>query len=335
MTGQEPAAWRARDGANVLVTAAGRRTGLVAAFVAATHARGGRTLAADVDGLAPALYLADEAVRSLRTDDPRYVDDLVGSVERHDIRLLVPTIDTDLPILARHAARFEAAGCRLAISSAAFITTTMDKHHSGVAFEAAGIRVPRSWIPPLPPAIDLPDQVFVKPRAGSASQDTYRTDRAELDGILRLVHDPIVQEVLTGPEITIDALLDLEGRPIHYVPRRRIRTLGGESIQGVTLDHDPAFETWIEAVLERCSAMGARGPQTLQAFQTADGPVLSEINARFGGGFPLALEAGGAYPGWLLDMIDGLEVRPRLREYETGVFMTRANAERFVRQPRW
>ena len=66
--------------------------------------------------------------------------------------------------------------------------------------------------------------------------------------VLRLVREPIVQEVLTGPEITIDALLDLEGRPIHYVPRRRIRTLGGESIQGVTLEHDTAFETWIEDV---------------------------------------------------------------------------------------
>ena len=335
MTGQEPAVRSEHGAADVLVTAAGRRTGLVAAFVEAAHARGGRVLAADVDGLAPALYIADEAIRSLRTDDPRYIDDLVGAVERHGIRLLVPTIDTDLPILARHEARFEAVGCRLAISSPAFIGMTMDKQHSGLAFEAAGIRVPRSWIPPLPPATDLPVQVFVKPRAGSASEDTYRTDRTELEGILRLVPDPIVQEVLTGPEITIDALLDLDGRPIHYVPRRRIRTLGGELIQGVTLDHDPAFETWIEGVLDRCSAMGARGPLTLQAFQTGDGPVLSEINARFGGGFPLALEAGGAYPGWLLDMIDWVEVRPRLRQYETGVFMTRANSERFVRRPKW
>ena len=136
--------------------------------------------------------------------------------------------------------------------------------------------------------------------------------------VLRLVREPIVQEVLTGPEITIDALLDLDGRPIHYVPRRRIRTLGGESIQGVTLEHDTAFETWIEDVLDRCSAMGARGPLTLQAFMGTAGPVLSEINARFGGGFPLALEAGGAYPGWLLDMIDGVAVRPRSARVRNG-----------------
>ena len=335
MTSDQPARQPGRGDVNVLVTAAGRRTGLVEAFGEAAHERGGRVYAADVDGLAPALYLADEAIRSLRTDDIAYVDDLLASVAGHGIRLLVPTIDTDLPILARHVARFEAAGCRVAISTSAFIETTMDKHLSGLAFEAAGIRVPRSWIPPLPAGAELPIQVFVKPRAGSASQDTYRIELAELDMVLRLVREPIVQEVLTGPEITIDALLDLDGQPIHYVPRRRIRTLGGESIQGVTLEHDTGFETWIEDVLDRCSAMGARGPLTLQAFMGTAGPVLSEINARFGGGFPLALEAGGAYPGWLLDMIDGVAVRPRLREYETGVYMTRANAERFVRRPKW
>lgn len=335
MTPDQSARPPGRGGVNVLVTAAGRRTGLVEAFMDAVHERGGRVYAADVDGLAPALYVADEAIRSQRIDDVAYIDDLLASVARHGIRLLVPTIDTDLPILARHVARFEAAGCRLAISAPAFIETTMDKYASGLAFEAVGVRGPRSWIPPLPAHAELPRQVFVKPRAGSASQDTYRIDLAELDGVLRLVRDPIVQEVLTGPEITIDALLDLDGRPIHYVPRRRIRTLGGESIQGVTLEHEPAFETWIEAVLAACAGMGARGPLTLQAFVGTAGPALSEVNARFGGGFPLALEAGGAYPRWLLDMVEGLAVRPRLREYETGVYMTRANAERFVRRPKW
>jgi carbamoyl-phosphate synthase large subunit len=320
---------------NVLVTAAGRRTTLVRAFVEAAHLRGGRVYAADVDGLAPALYVADDAVRIRRTDDSRYVEDLLDTVERLAIRLLVPTIDTDLPMLAQEAARFLDAGCRVAVSSSSFVETTMDKHHSGLAFGAAGIRVPRSWIPPLPALVELPSQVFVKPRTGSASQDTYRIDSSEVDGVLRLVRQPIVQELLTGPEITIDALLDLDGQPIHYVPRRRIRTLGGESIQGVTLDHDPAFETWIEDVLAHCAALGALGPLTLQAFITADGPVLSEINARFGGGFPLALEAGGRYPEWLLDMIDGVAVAARLRAYETGLFMTRANAERFVREPKW
>jgi carbamoyl-phosphate synthase large subunit len=181
----------------------------------------------------------------------------------------------------------------------------------------------------------LPDRVFVKPRRGSASLDTYEVDRRDLASVLARVPDPIVQEVLTGPEITIDALLDFHGRPVHYVPRRRIRILGGESIQGVTLEHDTSLEAWIEGVLDQCSTMGAAGPLTLQVFLTPSGPVLSEINPRFGGGFPLALAAGASYPDWLLDMVAGIEVVPRLRAYETGLYMTRSYVEHYTRTLRW
>jgi carbamoyl-phosphate synthase large subunit len=320
---------------NVLVTAAGRRTSLVRAFADEAHRRGGLVYAGDVDALAPALYLADEAVRTLRTDDPAYIADLLEMVERYAIKLVIPTIDADLPILAKDDAAFAALGCRLAVSTAAFVEITLDKHQTGVTFGAAGIHVPWSWLPPVEHTADLPLRVFAKPRRGSASQDQYHVTREELGGILPLVSDPIVQEVLLGSEITIDALLDFDGQPIHYVPRHRLRTLGGESVQGVTLEHDAGVEDWIERLLRICSKLGAAGPLTIQAFQTSHGLVLSEINPRFGGGFPLALAAGGAYATWLLDMVEGVEVPPRLRSYESGLYMTRYNVEHFTRQPKW
>jgi carbamoyl-phosphate synthase large subunit len=320
---------------NVLVTAAGRRTSLVRAFVEAAHARRRRVYAGDVDGLAPALFFADEAVPTLATDDPGYLADLIETVKRHSIGLLVPTIDTDLPILAAGRSLFGAVGCRLALSSESFVTTTLDKVSTGAAFGGANISVPRSWLPPFDETTELPAHLFVKPRRGSASKDTFRISRAELETAIRFVPDPVVQEALTGPEITIDALLDFEGRPIHFVPRIRIKTLGGESVQGVTLDHDDAVETWIERVLGVCSTLGAAGPLTIQAFLTPQGPVLLEVNPRFGGGFPLALAAGGTYPAWLLDMVAGVPVEPRLRAYDPGIYMTRHYVERFETRPKW
>jgi len=320
---------------NVLVTAAGRRTSLVEAFATAAHARGGSVYAGDVDALAPALLLADVAIRTLRTHDPGYVADLLDVAERHDVALLVPTIDPDLSILAEAKGAFDALGCQVAISTPAFVRIALDKHETGEAFGAAGIRVPRSWLPPFDSVDSLPERLFIKPRRGSGSQDAFATTRASLPSLLPIVPDPIVQELLGGPEITIDALLGLDGRPLHYVPRRRIRTFAGESVQGVTLRHDRAIEGWIEQVLSVCSSLGAAGPLTLQAFLTKDGPVLTEINARFGGGFPLGLEAGGAYPAWLLDMVLGVDVTPRLGEYEADVYMTRYHVEHFTRSPRW
>lgn len=319
---------------NVLVTAAGRRTSLVRAFVDAAHERGARAFAGDVDGLAPALLLADEAVRTRRSDDPGYIPDLATIVERHAIRVVVPTIDPDLAILAAGRADLEKAGCTVVLSSAAFLAITIDKQTTAETFGSAGIDVPRSWSLSSPTA-DLPAEVFVKPRQGSASKDVHRIERTDLANTLALVPDAMIQEVLTGPEITIDALLDLEGRPIHFVPRRRIKTIGGESVQGVTLDHDDAFATWIERVLAVSSELGAAGPLTIQAFLTARGPVLSEVNPRFGGGFPLALAAGADYPAWLLDMVAGRTVAPRLRAYTPGLYMTRYHVEQFVERPMW
>ena len=320
---------------NVLVVAAGRRRSLVRAFVEETRPRSAKVLAGDVDPLAPALFLADEAARLPRTDDGGYIDAVLDIVRRSAIRLIVPTIDTDLPILAEHQARFLAEGARVAISSADFIATTLDKWSTVTAFRAVGVAVPDSWLPAEVDRDRLPDRLVVKPRRGSASQHVYKVDGETLAAALALAPDPVIQEELQGPEITIDALLDFEGRPIHYVPRRRIRTLGGESIQGVTLEHDAAFESWIEDVLDRCAAAGAAGPVTIQAFQTPTGPVLTEVNPRFGGGFPLALAAGGRYPAWLLDLVEGRAVAARLRDYEAGVYMTRHHDETFTRRPRW
>jgi len=319
---------------NVLLTAAGRRTTLVRAFVDEVRTRGGRTYAGDVDPLAPALYLADEAIRLRATDDPAYIADVVQIVKRHDIRLLVPTIDPDLPVLAHHREALRSNGCIAAVSSESFVALAFDKYVTFSTLSSYGVDLAATWLPGDERS-GLPDRLFVKPRRGSGSVSTYAVPREDLGRILTMVDDPILQEVLEGPEITIDALLDLDGRPVHFVPRRRIRTLAGESIQGVTLEHDPDLEAWIASLLEVCGSLGAAGPLCLQAFLTKRGPVLSEINARFGGGFPLGLAAGGDYARWLLDMADGIPVPSRLGIYEAGLFMTRYHVEHFTRSPRW
>jgi carbamoyl-phosphate synthase large subunit len=322
------------NGRNVLVTAAGRRTTLVMAFADEARKRGGRTYAGDVDPLAPALFLADEAIRLHATDDPAYLTDLTEIIGRCGIGLLVPTIDPDLPLLARNRTALRSMGCVAAVSDESFIAITSDKFATVSTFGARGVAVPASWLPG-DARTDLPDPIFIKPRHGSASQDARMVPRSELDRVAIGIRDPIIQEVLTGPEITIDALLDLDGHPVHYVPRTRLRTLGGESIQGVTLEHDRHLEAWIERLLEICGSLGASGPLCLQAFLEERGPVLSEINARFGGGFPLALAAGGAYSAWLLDMVEGIRVPSRLGVYESGLYMTRYNVEYFTRSLMW
>ena len=319
---------------NVLVTSAGRRVSLVQAFAEAVKVRGGQVFAGDVSGLAPALYKADGAFRLPPVKSEAYVPELLALVQAHDIGLIVPTIDTELAVLAENARAFADAGCKVLVSSPAFVALSGDKWLTQRAFAAHSVDVPQGWTVAELTGAELPDQLFVKPRDGSSSRDTYRATPETLTSILARVPNAIVQEALTGPEITIDALINFDGRPLHYVPRIRIRTLAGESIQGVTIADDD-LRGWLERLLGVAADLGARGPITLQAFLTARGPVLIEVNPRFGGGFPLAYAAGGHYPEWLLALLHGEAVEPRLGSYTVGLYMTRYNVEHFTTEPLW
>lgn len=322
---------------HVLVTCAGRRVSLVQSFVEAAHARGLKVLAADPDPLAPALVDVDQAVRVPALADPGYLPTLLRVVREHGIGLVVPTIDTELPLLAHHVADLADAGATALVSSAGFVDICGDKALTAEAFAARGVDVPRSWLPDeLTDDVlaALPDDLVVKPRNGSSSKDVHLVGRDQVAQTVGVVAQPIVQERLTGPEVTVDALLDLEGRPLHYVPRTRIKTLGGESIQGVTLPPDE-LGLWVERVLVACSDLGARGPVTLQFFRTGSGPVLIEVNPRFGGGFPLTRAAGGDYPAWVLDELAGSAPTVRFGDYRAGLYMTRHMVEHFTDTLRW
>jgi carbamoyl-phosphate synthase large subunit len=318
----------------VLITCAGRRVSLLKLFQSAAQTLDGRALAADIDSLAPSLYFADGALRLPRVVASNYISILLELVERENIQLIVPTIDTELPILAKNADVFSARACLLLVSSPRLIAITSDKWLTIRACSEAGIRVPRSWLPEGLDEAELPEELFIKPRDGSASQHTYAVGRGALSAVLPLVPNALIQERLIGQEITVDALLDLDGRPIHYVPRYRLKTVGGESVQGVTID-DHMLKDWLISILEFASAMGGRGPLTLQAFLTEDGPVLSEINARFGGGFPLTHAAGGHYPEWLLRSLNGEALEPSFGNYRRGLFMTRYYNEHFTEDRVW
>ena len=51
---------------------------------------------------------------------------------------------------------------------------------------------------------------------------------------------------------------------------------------------------------------GAVGCITLQCFKRPNGHIcFIEINARFGGGYPLSWHAGANYPKWLLQEVRG------------------------------
>src|SRR4029079_9624147 len=70
--------------------------------------------------------------------------------------------------------------------------------------------------------------------------------------------------------------------------------------------------------------LGIVGPANIQCFRQADGSLpVTDVNPRFGGGFPLPTAAGARYPELALALAAGERPEPRLGEFREGVVMTR------------
>jgi carbamoyl-phosphate synthase large subunit len=302
----------------VLFTCAGQRVDIVGAFGRA----GATTVAADANPLAPALYHADRYELVPRIDDAGYVPALRRLVEAHDVRLIVPLTDLDQAILAR--ARDE-LGALVLLPDADTVELLGDKYRAHLLFEERGIPSPPTWLPDDVPA-DAAFPLLVKARAGFGSRHIYRAaDRAELDFFLRYTPvDSIVQACLPGEEFSIDVFSDLEGRCLNAIPRTMIESKGGESIKGMTIKD----ETLIQFGCFVAETLALVGPANVQCFREADGThLVTDINPRFGGGFPLPLAAGGRYPELALALARGERPEPRLGDFREGIVMTRFFAD--------
>jgi carbamoyl-phosphate synthase large subunit len=164
--------------------------------------------------------------------------------------------------------------------------------------------------------------VLVKARHGFGSRHIYRAaDRAQLGFFLGYTPvDSIVQACLGGEEFSIDVFCDLEGRCLNAIPRTMIESKGGESIKGMSIRD----EQLIELAREVSEKLQLVGPANIQCFREADGShYLTDINTRFGGGFPLPLAAGGRYPELAIALARGEHPEPRLGDFREGIVMTR------------
>jgi len=299
----------------VLFTCAGQRVDIVTAFREA----GATTIAADVDQLAPALYHADHRALVPRVDDFGYVAALRNLVELHDVRLVVPLTDLDHLVLAE--ARHELGGAVVLVPGPETITRCSDKYVAHAFFEEQGIGSPPTWLPTELPD-DLRFPVLVKARKGFGSRHIFRAENhSELEFFLRYTTaESMVQSACRGTEFSIDVFNDLDGRCLAAIPRTMIESKGGESIKGMTIKDADLVELGVKV----SEALRIIGPANVQCFREPDGQLqVTDVNPRFGGGFPLPTAAGSRYPELALALANGEKLEPRFGDFREGVVMTR------------
>lgn len=312
---------------NVLVTAGSRRVPLVRAFQrAVAQHRGGNVVVTDVNPLSPAVHAANRAFYVPLATDPGYIDTILAIAEGERVSLVVPTIDDELVLFGRAAARFEARGIRVAVSPAPTSALCEDKHATCRYLLDRGIAAAPSWLPAeLPAGLAFP--LFIKPRRGRGSVGAFavRSPR-ELEFFSDYVADPVVQTFLDGPEFTIDLLCDFAGQPLSIVPRRREVIRAGVTDRGRTVN-DPAL---IRVAQECAEVLRFAGAVNIQCRLVDGRPVVFEINPRFSGGIPLTIQAGADMPRMLVDLAAGRRVPPAIGRFRDDVWMSSYEASIFV-----
>ena len=320
------------NGLRLLVTSAGRRVALVEAFRASAADLGIALTVIACDqfpDLSAACHRADHAfaVPPVTADD--HVPALLAAVAAHGIDLIVPTIDTELGPLAAAAADFAAAGADLVLCSSELVAMTADKLATARFLARHGLPSPHTV--PLEDALAAPQDwngpLFIKPRFGSASRGIRAVASiADLAG--ETWPEPMIaQTLLTGTEYTINIYCDRTGQLQAAVPHERLRVRAGEVEKGITRRHPRliALARQLAAVLP-----GPRGALCFQAMVPDTGdPQIFEINARFGGGYPLAHHAGAHFTRWLLE--DALEYPSTAHDaWQADVMMLRYDSNVFV-----
>ena len=307
---------------NVLILSAAAKVLLVRAFAEAAHARGGQVFAADLEPDNAALFEADKAVILPRSDAVEFGETLARHCAEHSIKVVVPTRDAELGVLARAKARLATMGVTAVVPRREALDLCQDKRRFVQFCAAQGLATPRTYAPGETPET-FP--VFVRPVRGAGGKGARRIDAV---GEIPAGEDLLVQALETAPEYTVDVLMDLAGRPLQAVARRRLMVRDGEAVKSRVAE----VPDLTEQALRLCAGLGLVGHNVVQAFCTPEGgPRFIEVNPRFGGASNLSIRAGLASPERILQMVEGrYEAAAAPRPIAYGLTMLRYAEDRVV-----
>jgi carbamoyl-phosphate synthase large subunit len=248
--------------------------------------------------LSAACNISDGYFKVKRVTDHDYISELVDICLTHDIKMVVPTIDTELQTLAENKTRLSDLGIHVIVSSLSFIEKCRDKRKINVFFEDRDIPIPKAVDKQFP---EFP--LFIKPYDGSLSANTFLISTADQLTEFHLHNEKFLfMEYISKDqhdEYTVDMYFDKLNAAKCIVPRKRILVRAGEINKGLTCNN--SIVPFLKDKLGYIE--GAIGCLTVQVFlNRISGRIIAiEINPRFGGGYPLSYRAGANYPLWLIN----------------------------------
>ena len=312
---------------NILILSVGTRNKIIQYFKRELAGRG-NVIVTDMTEIAPAIYEADKHYKVTRITNEGYVDSILDIFKKENISAVLSLIDPELSLLAENSDRFSEIGVKVIGSSYELCEMALDKMQMYEWLRTHGYNCARSYVDKDLFYADLERgevsfPVFVKPVRGSASIAINKVcEKETLEQLWAHNDNLMIQEYLDGQEIGADCYIDMiSGETVSVFTKKKLLMRAGETDKAVSFKDEKLFSL-IEKFISEC---GWRGQIDIDIFDVNGEYYISEVNPRFGGGYPHAYECGCNHMRLIVNNLEGIANEKNIGDYKEGIYMMKYN----------
>lgn len=312
---------------NILILSAGTRNKIVQYFKKEVGADG-KVIATDCSNLAPAVYDADKFYLVPRITAPGYLEHILEICKKEQIDGVFSLIDPELSMLAKEKDRFLEIGTVPVISPYDLVETCFDKYKMYQMLCRMQIPTGKCFVEKeaFYQAVkkgEVSYPVFIKPVKGSASININKVNsKEEVDLLFTLYDDLMIQEYMDGQEYGADVYIDmLSGKCTSVFVKKKVKMRAGETDKSVSFKDEKLF-AMLRDFVEKC---GFCGMIDIDIFDIGGTYYISEVNPRFGGGYPHAYACGVNMPKQMIENLAGRENEVTIGNYLEYICMMKYN----------
>ncbi|MBR5236028.1 MAG: ATP-grasp domain-containing protein [Clostridia bacterium] len=318
---------------NILILSAGTRNKIVQYFKKAIGEKG-KVIATDMSELAPAVYDADKFYKVPCKTDAGYIDVILDICKKENITGVLSLIDPELSLLSKHKEDFEKIGTTVIGSEYELCERALDKMQMYQWLLDMGYNCAKSYTDKDSFYADVEKgeityPVFVKPVRGSASVAISKVYEKETLELLFSRNDNLmIQQFLNGQEIGADVYIDMvSGEVVSIFTKKKIVMRAGETDKAVSFKDDKLFEL----IEEFAKKSGWLGQIDIDIFDVDGEYYISEVNPRFGGGYPHAYECGCDHMKLIVNNLAKKANEKNIGAYEENISMMKYSEIKILR----
>ena len=312
---------------NILILSVGTRNKIIQYFKKELQ-ENGNVIATDCSDIAPAIYEADKFYIVPRMTEDGYIDVILDICKKEKVAGILSLIDPELSLIAQYKEEFKKVGTTVVESDYEICERTLNKYEmykwlTEHRYKCAKTYVDKSEFFKDVNAGKITYPVFVKPICGSASVAISKVhDKETLDLLFAHDNNLMIQEFMNGQEIGADCYIDMiSGEVVSIFTKKKIVMRAGETDKAVSFKNEQLFEL----IKRFCKEFGFKGQIDIDIFEIDGEYYISEVNPRFGGGYPHAYECGVNNMKLIVNNLKGKVNAENIGDYGDDIYMMKYN----------